>query len=314
MIVDKPQILTFDPVHFLKEAIADFLASGAQPKKIASAVIKVAIGVELILKDKLERICPALILENNPSVFQIVKAFDLGKHLINPAEAKDTELITAKFDTLLGRAAKFIDLSEADVHLRRLQKIRNSLVHHKGEIDMWQTNLLLVKHIFPFLQKLGESDVTYQLNLPNKSWEEIKKIEKVSTSAFSSQLAKKIAHFRIKGKELTGQEVSMRIESEPVDRNVWDDLIHASLICPACTYGSLAAFGGFEELEEDDGFWHAYYVVMDCRVCELEIDHNEIGHIIENFSDFFDESLQGEKAHWQLAVTPPTDDYGFTYR
>lgn len=309
---DERQVLTFDPVHFLREAISDFLASGAEPKKIASAVIKVATGVELILKEKLELICPALVLEkvDGPApAMQVAKAFNLGKHLIKPVELDLVELKTANFDTLLNRAAKFIELSEADPHLRRLQKIRNNLVHHKGEVDMWQTNLLLVKHIFPFLQTLGEPDARFRLNLTPAIWEQIKKIEKTSTSAFTSQLAKKIAHFKIHSERVSDRDVSMRINSIPEVE--WEDLINYSLVCPACNYESFSAFGGYEEREDEDGFWHAYYVFMECRVCELRITNNEVVHIIENFGEFFEETLQDQKASWEAAMVEPPDEFGF---
>ena len=55
--------IQFSPSDFLEEALDDFLESGAKSSRIASAVIKIATGVELLLKHYLEQICPALILE-----------------------------------------------------------------------------------------------------------------------------------------------------------------------------------------------------------------------------------------------------------
>lgn len=308
MSSDDRQVLTFDPVHFLREAINDFLESGTEPKKIASAVIKVATGVELILKEKLELICPALILEKidvpGPAM-QVAKAFNLGKHLIKPAELDLVELKTANFDTLLNRAAKFIELSEADPHLRRLQKIRNNLVHHKGVVDMWQTNLLLVKHIFPFLQNLGKSDRRFQLSLTSAVWAKIKSIEKASADGFTSQLAKKIAYHEMKSDKLSEREVAMRIESEPEE--AFEELINPSLLCPACRNRSLAALGDFDEEGDENGFSRIYYVLMDCRVCELKLEPNEVRHILENFEAFFEGLVQNEKPEWEQATEPPSD-------
>lgn len=139
------QVLRFDRVHFLVDAIREFLASGPDPQKIASAVIKVAIGVELLLKYRLEKICPALILDKiDDAGLQVVKAFDLGKHLTALTDLDKVELRTANFDVILKRASKFINLSNSERHLVRLHKIRNQLIHHTGEVDLLEVNLLLV--------------------------------------------------------------------------------------------------------------------------------------------------------------------------
>src|ERR1700727_2688899 len=111
------QVLKFDSSHFLIEAVRDFLESGPNPSKIASAVIKVITGVELLLKDRLEQICPALILEkiDQPGLL-VAKLYSLGKQMRNPSDLDDVDLKTAGFETLLLRAAKFIELSKVEPH------------------------------------------------------------------------------------------------------------------------------------------------------------------------------------------------------
>src|ERR1700729_2635916 len=92
------QVLRFDPVHFLKEAINDFLESGTTPPKIASSVLKFATGVELLLKDKLEKICPGLILEKiDDGGLQVAKVFALGQQMRKPKELDSVDLKTANF-------------------------------------------------------------------------------------------------------------------------------------------------------------------------------------------------------------------------
>jgi hypothetical protein len=92
--------------------MSDFLESGSEPSKIASAVIKVATGIELLLKDKLERICPARVLdkidESAKSALQIAKVFNLGKHMRNPKELDPIDIKTIGFASLLIRAEKFM--------------------------------------------------------------------------------------------------------------------------------------------------------------------------------------------------------------
>lgn len=299
-------LLVFDPIHFLEESVDDFLESGSQPPKIASAVIKVATGVELLLKDKLARICPALILDKiDGPALQIVKVFKLGKQLKDPSLVDTVELKTASFDTLLKRASHFIEISPAEQHLRELHDIRNRLVHHEGEVDMLKTNLLLVKYIFPFIEKLGQTDGRFRWNLTPAVWTKIKKIEKASIDALTSQLAKKIAHHETLADRLSEREVAMRIESEPED--AFEDLINPSLLCPACKNRSLAALGDFDEEGDEDSFHRFYYVLMACRVCELELEYNEVSHILENFEAFFEGLAQNEKPEWEQATEPPPD-------
>jgi len=55
--------IQFSASDFLVEALDDFFESGAKSSRIASAVIKIATGVELLLNDYPEQICPALVLE-----------------------------------------------------------------------------------------------------------------------------------------------------------------------------------------------------------------------------------------------------------
>jgi len=121
--------IQIDPVDFLEEGIDEFLQSGAKPVKLASAVVKLMAATELLLKEELERICPALVLDKvDDDGLQVAKAFGLAKELINPKQLESVELKTAPFPKLLNRATKFIDLKEARPSLEKLYKIRNALV------------------------------------------------------------------------------------------------------------------------------------------------------------------------------------------
>ena len=69
----------FDPVDFLTEAIDEFLESGAKPTRIASCIIKIATATELLLKEKLEKICPALVLDAiDDNALQVAKIYGLS--------------------------------------------------------------------------------------------------------------------------------------------------------------------------------------------------------------------------------------------
>jgi len=304
-------ILRFDPADFLKEAISEFLESGTNPLKIASVVIKVATGIELMLKGRLERICPALILDKSDDQgLLFAKAFNLAQFMRNPKDLDKVEMKTVTFTTLLLRASRYIDLSDAKQHLEELQKSRNNLVHHRGEVDMWQTNLLLVKHIFPFLEKMGKSDSKFQLRLEPSIWEKIKQIEKLSSDAFTSQLAKKIQHHAALADKLGKRETARRVELIPPSHGL--EIIDTTLKCPACNFTCLAAYRDVDvDFEDGLAVGAGFFTTMSCRVCDLELETYEIDHIIESFGEFFGKEDAENRSEWESAMEPPEREYGF---
>jgi hypothetical protein len=193
---DRRQEISFSASDFLEEAINDFLESGTDASRFASAIIKVATGVELLLKDALEEICPALILERiDEAGLQVAKAFRLENRLRSPKEAETLDLRTAQFPILLVRAGKFFDIEADAVHLARLHKIRNSLVHHRGSVDVFETNLLLLKNVFPFIERISKVNKILSIHISSKTWRKIRQLEAHSVDVLSSQFAKTIAHF-----------------------------------------------------------------------------------------------------------------------
>jgi uncharacterized protein YutE (UPF0331/DUF86 family) len=309
-------VLVFDPVDFLEEAIADFLESGEKPSKIGSAVIKVATGVELLLKNKLERICPALILEKIDDLgLQVSKAFDLQKHLINPKDVDNVEVKTANFDTLIKRASRFHDLSTVGIHLKELQKVRNRLVHHKGEVNLLEVNLLLLRHIFPFLEEIGKSDHRMRFRLDPELWQKMREIERASVDDLSSQLAKKIALHMRKAAKLQPKQIKARIAALPEEMDSDEEIFGHTFTCPACKNESLNSFGAWE-VDFDDGrpIGGYFYATMRCRVCGLEIGSNEAEYIISEFTQFFPSHQPKERSLWEEAIEQPDySDYPEQY-
>jgi hypothetical protein len=310
MTFSSRHVVRFDPVHFLKEAINDFLESGTSPSKIASAVIKVATGVELLLKDMLERICPALILEKiDDGALQVAKVFNLGKQMRNPKDLDSVDLKTANFNVLLTRASKFIDLTSSRTHLDDLHKMRNSLVHHKGEVDMWEANLLLSKYIFPFLELMGKNDPRFKLRLEPSIWMRIQQIEKSSFDAFTSQLAKKIQYHSTQLSKLSKKAVERLVCSEP-ERSP-QDIIDKTLTCPACGNASLTAFGDVDvDFDEGVPTFAGWVVVMRCRVCQLDLSSSEVEHIYDRYEEFFALPDDANRNAWEQAMqVPDISDY-----
>jgi hypothetical protein len=295
--------IQFSPSDFLEEALDDFLESGAKSSRIASAIIKIATGVELLLKDYLGRICPALILEKlDDAGMQVAKVFNLRKHMRSPKDLDAVELRTATFSVLLNRAARFFDIAEATPHLHKLHKIRNSLIHHWGTVDILEVNLLLVQHIFPLVERLTKADKYYGSLISQETWTKIRELERQSVDALSSQLAKKLAHHSGVFGRLSENKITLLVASLPEKETSRADLVESGLTCPACKTKALAAFQEFDAEVEDGAVIAAYMTpTMSCRVCGLKLDESEIQYIIDRFREYV-RNDQEEESIWKKSI------------
>jgi hypothetical protein len=300
------QEITFSASDFLDEAISDFLESGKNASRFASAIVKVATGVELLLKNMLEQICPALILDKaDDGGLQIAKAFGLERRLRFPKEVENLDLRTVAFPILLIRASKFFDIEQYSVHLTRLHKIRNSLVHHTGKVDVLETNLLLVKYVFPFIEDIGKANKSLGLTLSSATWKKIRQLKAQSVDALTSQLAKKIAHHSSIANRLSKQKVSLLAHSE-TEKGSKEEITEDNLHCPACGNETASIFQEVEVDYDESGPTGGYFIFsLRCRVCGIELDEDEIQCVISDFETYMGPAKAAEKNHWEQAITPP---------
>lgn len=307
------RLIHFDPVDFLVEAIEEFLESGARPRKIASCVIKIATATELLLKEKLAKICPALILDAiDDQGLQIAKLYSLSSKLLNPRETETLELKTAPFPKLLRRFEKFFDLNDVKISLTRLHQIRNSLLHHKGEVDVLEVNLLLIQKVFPFLEQLTKGDKVLAFRLKPGLWQRLRELERQSVNAFTSELAKKIAHHEQIAKRLSKTKVETLLKAAPETQTPDETVIEDGLRCPACQSEAITTFMDVDVDSDEDGVTGAYpFFTMRCKVCGLDLDREEIEHIINNFGEFFGAEQEREQYYWKQSIEPPgpEDEY-----
>jgi hypothetical protein len=304
------EILIFDPAHFLEESISEFLESGVDRRKLASCVVKIATSVELLLKDRLEAICPALILEKiDPDGLQVVKLYGIEDKLLKPGAMQSVELHTANFATLIKRAAHFIDLSGEKDRLVELQKVRNGLVHHRGRIELWAVNLLLIRHIFPFLQRITKDNKSLRFRITEEDWKRLREIEKSSFDVFSTQLSKKIAHFA----SIASRISDVKKKSLAASKTRFRNLNAENLFCPACKYRSADAIIDIEVDYDRDGTIEgaAQFISVKCRLCGLSLSEDEAAYIGDNPDDFFGTAEDAEG--WRSAVEIPEEDYSDIY-
>jgi len=220
----------------------------------------------------------------------------------SPKDRNAVEVRTATFSVLLKRATLFFDIAEAAPHLYKMHKIWNSLIHHRGSVDILEVNLLLVEHIFPLVERLSKVDKYLGPRISPDTWKNIRELGKLSVDALSSQLAKKLAYHLKVLKRLSGAKISVLLASAPEKPTRGADLIESGLICPACKNEAPSAFQDYDVKVEDGTPVAAYSIPsMMCRVCGLELDESEIQHIITNFEEFMGNN-DAETEFWMRAI------------
>jgi hypothetical protein len=299
--------INFQPSDFLMEAIEEFLESGAKPAKIGSCIIKIATATELLLKEKLEKLCPALVLEAiDDGGLQVAKLYRLSSKMLAAKELEKVEIRTASFSKLLNRTGKFFDIGEAKPYLSALHSIRNNLVHHRGNVDLAEVNLLLIEKIFPFLERFTNEDTLLKIRLKPEMWKRLRELADSSADIVATELAKKIAHFAGLAKRLSGKRTQLLLISK-VEVESDEDTVTEGLLCPACKNRSLTSFSGWDVDVDEAG--HAVagwmYFVMRCKVCGLELDQSEIERIVNQFDKFLGEGQGVEREKWKEAIVEP---------
>lgn len=297
-------ISSFSPSDFLEESINDFFESGSDMNKLPICIIKAAIAAELIIKDKLEEICPALILEKiDDDGLQLIKLYNLDSKR-SRKKHKNIQLKTASFPVLIKRAENFLPINPHRNALIGLHKIRNELIHHKAELDVFEINVLLTKKIFPFLK-----EILKQNEISEKTWEHLENIKKEIASVFFSELMKKITHHHQEANSLSKHKIKVLLNSNLELEDKSETINQADLECPSCHYKSMAHVLGLDiDYPLDGGELMNVYQEMRCRVCDLRLDEMEIELLANSDSKkvFCEPNSIDE---WKGAVTYEYHDY-----
>lgn len=248
IIVSNTLEITFRAADFLIEAIDDFLESGTNPRKIGGSIIKIAVGTELLLKERLERICPAPILkEIGKSALQAAKVYELGNKMRQPALLEKVELHTASFGELLSRADLFFPMGRGRKRLEQLYDMRNKLVHHRSKLDLNEANLLIINKVVPFLQQFTKDDPEVQVKIAPQTWKRLRKIANSSTNVIYAQFAKRVEQYTARSAKLSQEKVAELLSrARTLAPN--EQLLGEALLCPACGHPSMGGLAMEQEV------------------------------------------------------------------
>jgi hypothetical protein len=313
-LIPGKRVIRFQPSDFLIEAIDEFLESGAKQAKIGSCIIKIATATELLLKEKLEQLCPALVLESiDEAGLQVAKLYGLGDKMLVPKELERVEIKTVSFPKLLNRVGRFFDVAAAKPHLSDLHSIRNELIHHRGRVDVARVNLLLIEKVFPFLETFTKGDSMLKIRLRADTWKRLQQLAESSADIVVTELGKKTAHFANVAKRISNKRVQM-LQASKIEVENDESIVMENLHCPACRNRSATMFSGWDVDMDDAGNatsgW--VYFVMRCNVCGLELEQDEIECIMGHFEKFVGPENVAEKDDWENAlIEPDYADAGF---
>jgi transcription elongation factor Elf1 len=86
------------------------------------------------------------------------------------------------------------------------------------------------------------------------------------------------------------------------DHEITEDNLH----CPACGNETVSIFMETEVDYDESGPVGGYFVFsLKCRVCGIELDEDEIQHVVSKFEAYLGKDTAGEKKYWEQAITPP---------
>jgi hypothetical protein len=300
IIISNTVEITFRAADFLVEAIDDFLDSGINPRKIGGSIIKIAVGTELLLKEKLESICPALILKDvGKRALQVAKLYELGSKMRDPALLDNEELQTASFGELLSRADLFFSMGRGRKHLEQLYKMRNKLVHHRSKLDLSEANLLIINRVVPFLQQFTKDDPEVQVKIGVQTWKRLRKIANSSTHYVYGQFAKRVEQHAGRSAKLSQKMVSQLLSrARTLASN--EQLLAEALLCPACGYPSMTALAVEQELTwlDDSPFVYEDRGAV-CKVCTFSLNDEDVELYLDHWETFHGTKKEKEKQHWR---------------
>ena len=172
---------------------------------------------------------------------------------------------------------------------------------------MAEVNLLLINKVFPFLEQFTADEQASKFRLKAGTWRRLRKLEESSRDVVLTDIAKKLAHYDGKAKELSDKRIKF-LESSAAELEKDETALETNLRCPACMHDSMTAISGIDVDYDETGPTSAYvYHHMRCRVCNLNFDDNEIEQVIAHFEKFFGLDHVAEKKYWEQIMEEPQD-------
>lgn len=264
---------TFDKI------LSNFIKNENDSFSLLETVVLSCITVEAIVREKLKKINPALLLDQIDPVSIALLSNKKDKLATTPVK-EISDVKTANISVLIDRYLMFYRKSGYKDSINSLFNLRNRILHAAQDniIDKYNLTLLLTRSIFPFIKNY--------VKVSEDKWFHIEKIKKIAYSDFKLDLVQKIVEFKEHADKMTKEEKEQLFKEPPyVDKD--EESLANNLLCPACGYSSVSLVSGVDFDWNPDGILTNGYYLARCRVCEIEFSKNEFEEIADNSDIYF---------------------------
>lgn len=284
-----------------KKVLDNFLALPGDTFNILQVVMLSGVLLEAVIKEKLKKINPALILDNIDSI-PVALVSGKTSHILKDIKFDMDDVKTAAISKLIKRLESFEDLSKLQTSFSFFFKIRNRIMHNSINVLVNErtVNIILVKKIIPFLKEY--------INVNSSIWKKFERFANVVGTEFIENLMKLVLEHE-KIAETISEEKAKELMSKGSSLSSDEHFLSNGLVCPSCKNDSLDIIMGVDyDYCDHEIMATGMYNIGRCKVCGLELDDQEIQGIVDNQEKFFTESDNTEE--WDVALEP---NYGYDY-
>lgn len=251
-----------------EHVVENFISGHEDLFRLIETIILSHLLVEIVIKDGLRAINPALVLE---AIDAEDVAIVSGKKAALLNSTKD-DAKSAKFTVLLGRYLQFENVTRYRKSLDDLALLRNRIAHAGAGIKLGVNEhaVLLSRFIFPFIKE--------RVEISPYLWKDFEKIQHLVYNEFMATLGRKIIAHRRKVNGVSASVIQQRIDAGPelMDHGVTGGEYEEfeNLPCPACGHKSTSIVNGVE-IEDADGRLAHGWSYSICSVCDLKMNREE---------------------------------------
>lgn len=279
--------------------LLNFIRNENDSFSLLETIVLSCITIEAIVREKLRKINPALLLDQIDPVSIALLSNKKDKLITTPTK-EISDIRTANISILIDRYLMFYRKSGYKDGISSLFNLRNRILHASQDnvIDKYSLTLLLTRSIFPFIKSY--------VKVSEDKWSQIEKIKKVAYNDFKLDLVQKIIAFKEHADKMTKKEKDELFNEKPfIDEN--ETSLSDNLLCPSCKYSSTTLVSGVDFDWNPDGVMTNGYYLARCRVCEIELDKNEFEEIADNSDEYF--SPEEQDFSWTNVIREEEYEY-----
>lgn len=260
----------------LRHGVDHFIEAKDDIESYKQAIINIHLGIELLLKEKLRRYNEWYLIDKYEFI-HIRQLYE--KYRRKKTVKRDPIKKTVQFTELLTRMAEFSSVvKNYKQYLVQLNDKRNQMVHYEIDIDTSEIDILIGKHILPFIDEYSKKEL-------GLSSEKIFGKDKLKNIEVIIKAAEKPIIYNIKRKLLSAKTRYCKLPSSKKRERREKYKRHKEFLskqrkdevgdiyevkCPACRSACLYHSPEYET-EEALRPEKMFVARLECFMCELEL-------------------------------------------